>query len=270
MIQSDKKRTKSERRKVKKNNILDAFLLSAIMTLCCIECCIEYFENDRHGYGEETYYRGKFGNAINITNEIECSRTAVFRNFKCSTKVHYFSNGKESHRYYDGCDALDSYNQEKNFLDSQERQCFKICKAFRSYVHVNLIQNTRRVVCNKNKEEIVDHSFHCASQDPACYPTFNDTTLVIPEDIENNLSFYCQVEGHHVHINRALYQDLFILDSKEIYNLADRKAKLYSYWSNWAADDFHNGINYISIYFLLYYTLSDKVILGFVNFKFYL
>jgi len=266
MIQSDKKRTKTKRRKTKKNDInrFDVFL-SVVYTLLNFYA---YFENDRHGYGEETYYRGKFGNAINITKEIECSRTAVFRNFKCSTKLHYFSNGKESHRYYDGCNALGHYLQEKNSLDSQERQCYKICKAFRTYVHSNLIHNTRRVVCDSNKEEIVDHSFHCASQDPACYPSFNDT-LVIPEDVENNLSFYCQVESHHVHINRALYQNLFIIDSKETYDIAVLKDKIYFYWENWADDVFHNWLDCCSLWVLFRQILSQKVILGFVNFKFY-
>ena len=136
MIQSDKKRTKLEPREAKKKN-----------TFCCTFCyvvawiiiimiflgsCLYIYIGDRHGYGEETYYLGKFGNSINITREIECSRKYVYRNFKCSLKEHYFSDGKESHIYYDGCDKVDFLNDEKNVHDSQQRQCFKICKAFSS------------------------------------------------------------------------------------------------------------------------------------------
>ena len=94
--------------------------------------CLYIYIGDRHGYGEETYYLGKFGNSINITREIECSRKYVYRNFKCSLKEHYFSDGKESHIYYDGCDKVDFLNDDKNVHDSQQRQCFKICKAFSS------------------------------------------------------------------------------------------------------------------------------------------
>ena len=112
MIQSDKKRTKLELREAKKKN-----------TFCCTFCyvvawiiiimiflgsCLYIYIGDRHGYGEETYYLGKFGNSINITREIECSRKYVYRNFKCSLKEHYFSDGKESHIYYDGCDGQES------------------------------------------------------------------------------------------------------------------------------------------------------------------